>query len=71
MQFAFERQPFDGLNLGAFGLQHGHKATVHQLAIHAHRAGAALALATTFLGAGQMQIFAQHVEQPLHGRHLH
>ena len=71
MKLSFERQSFHSLNLGALGLQHGHKATVHQFAVHAHRAGAALAFAAAFLGPGQMQVLAQHVEQPLHGRNVH
>ena len=35
-------------------------------AVEQHRAGAALALAAAFLGAGQAQLLAQHVEQPRH-----
>jgi hypothetical protein len=54
MKATFECQPLHSLNVGAFGLQHRHKATVHQLVIHAHGAGSALALATALLGSGQM-----------------
>ena len=65
------RKAFHGLDVGALGLQNRHQATVDELAIHADRAGAALAFAAAFLGSGQVQIFAQHVEQALHRRHLH
>ena len=68
MENAVVCEPFDGLNVCAFGLQNRNEATIDQLAIHAHRAGAALAFAAAFLGAGEVQIFAQHIEQTLHGR---
>src|SRR5580658_6602523 len=65
------REAFDGLDHCAFSLQHGNEATVDKLAVHAHGAGAALAFAASLLGAGQAQIFAQHVEKALHGRRIH
>ena len=37
-------------------------------AVEQHRAGAALAFAAAFLGAGQREVLAQHVEQALHAR---
>ena len=70
MQLAVQREAFDCLNVRALGLQHRNEATVHELAIHAHGAGAALAFAASLLGPGQMQIFAQHIEQALHGRRI-
>jgi hypothetical protein len=36
MQLAVRCEPFNSLNLGALRLPHGHKATVDQLAVHAH-----------------------------------
>ena len=68
VHFAVARQAFDGFDARAFSLQYGHEATVHQFAVHAHRARAAFAFAAAFLGSGQVQVFAQHVEQALHGR---
>src|SRR3984885_14750520 len=59
---------FDRLDASAPRLKHRHEATVHKLAIHAHRAGAALAFAAALFRPGQMQIFAQHIEQRLHRR---
>ena len=60
------RKSFDSLDVRAFRLQHGNEAAVHQFAIHAHRARAAFAFAASFLGSGQLKVFAQHVEKPLH-----
>jgi hypothetical protein len=56
MQFSAESEAFHCLNIRAIGLQHRNEATVHELAIHAHRTGAALALAAALLGPGQLQI---------------
>ena len=39
------------------------QAGEHALAIDMHRAGAALALVAAFLGAGQVQVVAQGIEQ--------
>jgi hypothetical protein len=58
MQRAIKSQAFDGLDVGAFNLQHRNQATVHKLAVHANGTRAALAFATAFLGSGQMEIFA-------------
>ena len=70
VQFSADRQPFHRLNLCSLGLQHGHQAAVHQLAVHAHRARSAFALAASFLGSRQVQVFAQHVKQALQRRRL-
>src|ERR1035438_6814922 len=70
MKLAICCQAFNCLNIGALVLQHRHQATVYQLAVHAYRAGAALAFAATFLGSGKMQVFSQHIEQALHRRRL-
>ena len=71
MQLTIDCEPFNRLYARAFGLQHGHKAAVHQLAIHVNRTRAAFAFTATFLRAGQVQIFAQYIQQPLHRRRLH
>ena len=57
---------FDGGDGGAFGLQDGDEAGVDQLAVHQDGAGAALAFAAAFLGAGEVEVLAQDVEQALH-----
>ena len=57
---------FDGADAGAIGLQRGNQAGVHQLAVHKNCAGTALAFAAAFFRAGQMQVLAEYVEQPLH-----
>jgi len=70
MQFTVTGKSFDGLNARTLRLQHGHKAAVHQFAVHAHRAGPAFAFAAALLRSGQAQVFAQHVEETLHRWHM-
>ncbi len=59
------RQALDGVDLAVGGQRGGHQAAGHQLAVHLHRAGPALALLAAVLGAGQSEPLAQHVEQAL------
>jgi hypothetical protein len=66
VQFSIDGETLDGLDACAFGLQHWHKTAIDELTIHAHGAGPALAFAAPFLGAGEMEIFAQHIEEALH-----
>ena len=66
VQFSIDGETFNGLDARAFGLQHGHKTAIYEFAIHAHGAGATLAFAASLLGASEVQIFAQHVEETLH-----
>lgn len=56
-------QAFDGGHGGAL-VHHGQaQAGHHPPAIDQHRAGPALAMVAAFLGAGQVQVLAQGVEQ--------
>jgi hypothetical protein len=71
MKRAVESKALHGLNGCSIGLKRRHQAAIHQLAVHAHGARATLAFAASFLGAGQVQIFAQHIEQSLHGQYTH
>src|SRR5262249_24477706 len=57
---------FNRPDLAALDLKGRHKTTVRYLAVNRNCAGAAFPLATTFLGAGEMQPLAQHVDQPRH-----
>src|SRR3954467_3491275 len=57
------RQPLDRRNLAPFDKGSERQARFHALAIHRNRAGAALAQATAFLRAGELQVLAQGVEQ--------
>ena len=59
------RHAFDGLDLGAVGLDREHQAGAHHGAVDHHGAGAAVAGGAAFLGAGEHQFVAQHVEQRL------
>jgi hypothetical protein len=51
-------QALDRRDLAPFGESGEREARFHALAVHQDRAGAALAKATAFLGAGQMQMLA-------------
>src|ERR1700722_11157911 len=63
-------ETFDGSDLCAFGLQNGNKTGIDQFAVHQDGAGSALTFAAAFLSAGEMQIFAEDIEKPLHRRSL-
>ena len=63
MQFLRRAQPLDGGDLGAV-MHHGQsQAGVDALAVEQDGAGAALAVVAALLGARQLQVFAQGVEQ--------
>src|SRR5215470_8761957 len=64
------RQALDGGHPARIALPGGDQARVDDLAVEDHGARAALALAAALLGAGQPEILAQHVEQPLPRRHI-
>ncbi len=64
------RQSFDGTDLRARRLAGRDQAGVDERAVDEHGAGAALAFAAAFLGAGEGEVLAQHVEQPLHRRYV-
>jgi hypothetical protein len=61
------RNPFDCPDRATINLRDRHEATINDRAIDHHRTRAALAFAAAFFRAGQMKLFAQHVEQTLHG----
>jgi hypothetical protein len=56
-------QAFDGGDLGALVHDGQRQAGVDALAVHQHGAGAALPVVAALLGAGQVQVLAQGVEQ--------
>src|SRR5262249_11376097 len=66
VQLIFIGQAFDGSDAGAFGLQRGDEAAVHQSAVEFDGAGPAFAFAATFFCPGEMSMLAQHVEQARH-----
>ena len=55
----------DRLDLGALDLLHRRQAALDQLAVDEHRAGAALAGAAAFLVAGELQLLAHEIDQPV------
>ena len=51
---------------GAFGLEDGDEAGVDEFAVDEDGAGAAFAFAAAFFGAGEVEVFAEDVEEALH-----
>ncbi len=68
MKFFVDGEAFDGGDLGAFGLQDWDEAGVDEIAVHQDCAGSAFAFAAAFFGSGEVQIFAEDVEEALHRR---
>src|SRR5438270_3421331 len=68
LHFAVVREALNGFDAFAVHLQDRHEATVYQLAVQSHGARTTFAFAAAFLGSGEVQVFAQHVKQALHGR---
>ena len=67
MQLSFAGcDAFDGFDLAILHLSDGHEATVNDLAVDNHRAGAAFAFSATFFRARQVQLLTQHIQQTLH-----
>ena len=56
-------QPFDGLDRCAVRLHRQHQAGTHDLAVHAHRAGAANPMLAADMSTGQLQMLAQEIRQ--------
>ena len=56
-------QPFDRADVPAIRGRGQNQTGQNRLAVHQHRARAALADPAPVLGPGQLQILAQHVEQ--------
>ena len=65
VQTAVAGQPFNGRDLAPLALGRQQQAREHRLAIDQHGACAALAQLAAVLGAGELQIFSQHLEQRL------
>jgi hypothetical protein len=63
VELAVGGKPFDGGDPDAVRGHGQLQAAVDRLAVDEYRAGPALAMVATFLGAGQLQLFAQQVEQ--------
>ena len=62
MQLVTLREPLDCENLLSFGGERQCEARDHPPAIDQHRAGTALPVVTTFLGANETDVLAQRIE---------
>src|SRR5882672_9861834 len=67
VQLIPSRDAFNRFDCCAFNLSHGHETTVHNSAVDENGTRATFAFTATFLCARQVQLFAQYVEQTLHG----
>ncbi len=65
MQPALGAEAFDGHDLAAAALDAQHQARQHRPAVQQHGAGAALAELAPVLGAAEIQVLTQHLEQRL------
>ena len=63
MKLAVGREPFDRRDLGAVGLNGQDGTALRAAAVEHDRAGAALAGVAPHVRAGQVQLFAQEVDQ--------
>ncbi len=63
MQLALRREAFDGFDLLALRVDGEHGAAIHHLFVDDDGAGAAGAAVADALGAGQIELIAQGVEQ--------
>ena len=68
VEFLVDCDAFDGGDVGGFGLEDGDEAGVDEFTVHEDGAGAALAFAAAFLGSGEVEVFAEDVEEPLERR---
>ena len=63
MQLAVRREPLDGRDLGAVGLDREDRAGLRAAAVDEDGAGAALTGVAADVRAGQTQVFAEEVDQ--------
>ena len=68
MELAARREALDGEDLRALALEGQYQAGVHHFPVQQHRAGPALTLAAAVLGASQLQVIAEDIEQAGQGR---
>src|ERR1700692_1033504 len=66
MEFFVDDEAFDGGDFGAFCLQDGDEAGVDQVAVDEDGAGSALAFTAALFGSGEVQVFAEDVEEAFH-----
>src|SRR4051812_48667133 len=55
--------PLDRADVGAVGLDRQHRAALHGLAVDRDRAGAALARITADVGAGELEVLAEELDE--------
>src|SRR3990170_8565483 len=63
MELGADLEPFYGHDLRAIQFAGKHQAGIHRLAVQKNGAGAAVAGAAAFLGAGDADLVAQEIEQ--------
>src|ERR1700761_5513187 len=68
VKFLVVGEAFNGDDLGSLGLQDRDEAGVDQVAVDQDGAGSALAFTAALFRAGEMQVFAEDVEETFHRR---
>ena len=63
VQFSAHSHAFDGFYFCTANFRAENQARANYFSIKQHRARAAITCATAFLGSGQTQLIAKHVEQ--------
>ena len=63
MELSVLREPLDGGDVGALGLNREHRACLDRAAVDVHDAGAALAGVAPHVGSGQPQVLAQEFHE--------
>ncbi len=64
--FSLMAMPSMVVMLCAFGLQDGDEAGVDEVSVEDDGAGSAFAFSAAFFGAGEVEVFAEDVEEALH-----
>ncbi|MBM2823804.1 MAG: hypothetical protein HW413_2550, partial [Thermoleophilia bacterium] len=65
VQLAIRRKAFDGHDLHPVSLDAEHRAGLHGLAVHEHRAGSARRRVAAHVRSGESQPLAKHVHEEL------
>jgi hypothetical protein len=65
VEFLVDGYAFDGGDLGSFGLEDWDQAGVDEVSVDDDSAGSALAFSAAFFGPGEVEVFAEDVEEAL------
>src|SRR5271170_5609487 len=66
MEFSVDGEAFDGRDVGAFDLQDRNEAGVDKISVEEDRTSSAFAFTAALFGSGEVQVFAEYIEEALH-----